>query len=39
MLSLIGIKFKAKMVEGNIGAAENLIRVNANEFRAKYKSK
>ena len=39
MLSLIGIKYKAKMVEGNLGAAGNLIRVNANEFRAKYKSK
>jgi len=39
MLSLIGIKYKAKMVEGNLGAGGNLIRVNANEFRAKYKSK
>ena len=27
------------MVEGNLGAAGDLVRVNANEFRAKYKSK
>ena len=27
------------MVDANLGAAGDLIRINANEFRAKYKSK